>query len=118
LTRNQLRQVTGFFKPLETPQAVRNLVHFELWNADDTPEVGAVIGKFGKRFKLPKDFKIEAETFSKPVGELKNEMYRKYSVQDESITIRAQLVASINTPLSEDPEIYDKFKVCKITCGV
>jgi hypothetical protein len=118
LNRNQLRQVTGFFKPLETPQAVKNLVRFEMWNFNEHPEQGAIIGRYGKKFKLPVSFKPEFENFSRPSIDEQNLKYRKYSVQDESITQRAMLIASINTPLTEDPELYDEFKEDKITCGV
>jgi hypothetical protein len=118
LNRNQLRQVTGFFKPLETPQAVKNLVRFEMWNFNEHPEQGAIIGRYGKKFKLPVSFKPEFENFSRPSIDEQNLKYRKYSVQDESITQRAMLIASINRPLTEDPELYDEFKEDKIACGV
>jgi hypothetical protein len=117
LTRTQLRQVTGFFKPLEIPQAVKNLVHFEMWKPFEHPERGAIIGNYGKKLRMPESYIPKFENFSTPSASETNLTYRYYSVQSEEITnSAAELV--IKHGKQQDLSEQKSLKEDRITCGV
>ena len=96
LTTQQRRELTGFFKALEEPQAVRNLVHFELWESDPyvQPQNGSVIADGGKRIPLLRNFTWNVkENYAVPTVDPTNEAFYCYRKQTEEETEKAKDIA-------------------------
>ena len=120
LTKRQLRQVTGFFKPMDTAQAVKNLVQFELWNPgtmDKLPRRAERISSFGKKASLPRWYYPDIETFWKPDLKGENDIYRDYQPLIPSARKEAaRIVRSVTESVDETPLF--EVRVNRIICGV
>jgi hypothetical protein len=113
LTKAQRRELTGYFKPLVEPQAVRNLVPFEIWKSDAYQHMdsGAIINRFVKRSSLLKGLDIEFDDFSYPDVPTINMEMQNYSRMDESWqTTATELLHCFNAPV-EDHDRFDHAKI-------
>jgi hypothetical protein len=108
LTKRELRQITGYFKPVQDRQAVRNLVRFELWNPEIGvhPTTGAVIGKYGVKETLLRSHVLNFENFTKPTCKYENDTNRLYSKQSRMIQGMAESLYYAHRP--SDPETEEK----------
>jgi hypothetical protein len=103
LTKKQLQQVTGFFKPLESRQSVKNLVRFELWNpeAEKLPKQSATIGKYGIKESLLRSHVPLFEQYMHDNINCKylNNTYRTYSKQSRLIQAAAASIVNAKKPI-------------------
>jgi hypothetical protein len=108
LTKRELRQITGYFKPVQDRQAVRNLVRFELWNPEieSHPEKGAIIGKYGVKESLLRSHIPKFENFSKPTCKYENDTNRLYNKQSRMTQGIAESLYYAHRP--SDPETEEK----------
>jgi hypothetical protein len=120
LTKNQLRQVSGFFKPMETAQAVKNLVQFELWDPDKTDTLlrgASPISSVEHMSALPKWYRPRFETFMKPSSPGMNEIYRVYQpIVPQAHWEAKRIVHSALSSVDETPFI--QVRMNRITCGI
>jgi hypothetical protein len=120
LTRRQLRQVTGFFKPMATAQAVRNLVRFELWNPEDLDKSsrGAfTVHLFGKFNTLPAWYKPRIERFLGVPKEKKNEVLQDYEPLGSAVPKLAAFIVQKNNDYADETPLI-LVRKNRIKCGV
>jgi len=80
LTKNQRRELTGYFKPVQEPQTVRNLIPLEIWKTDAYmhEDAGAVINR-----TLSKD-EDRVDEYDCPTVDTINPQFRRYKLMDPS----------------------------------
>jgi hypothetical protein len=109
----QRKELTGFFKLLEEPQAVKNLVPFELYNGNkfEHPE-DAISRHFGPKETLLRGTAKRFENFSHPQGERINEVFKKYEKMNDDLQIEAKEVHLFSGPMIDDEKPHPIDEAC------
>jgi signal peptidase I len=112
LTKAQRRELTGYFKGLDEPQAVKNLVPFELWQGRKFEHPSNVIVRHVGQNERLIDHEPKFHNFSEPCAELVNKVYRNYERMDEWIQDEAKNLHFVSGDM-RDKE-YEEAKVRRI----
>jgi signal peptidase I len=112
LTKAQRRELTGYFKGLSEPQAVKNLVPFELWQGKkfEHPEEG-IVRQFGPN-EWNLNHKSSFNNFSEPCSEFENNQYRHYEKMNEEICEEAKMLHFLDGDMFDRE--YDNAKISRI----
>jgi hypothetical protein len=109
----QRKELTGFFKLLEEPQAVKNLVPFELHRGDKFEHPEDMVSRhFGPCETLLKKTTLKFENFSRPQGEIQNEVYKKYEKQKVDFQIEAKELHLFSGPLIDEEKPHPIDDAC------
>jgi hypothetical protein len=116
LNKAQRRELTGYFKGLNEPQAVKNLVPFELWQGKkfEHPADG-IVRQIGQSEK-PINYQPEFNNFSEPESEFENNVYRRYERMSEEIIDEAKAMHFLDGEMKD--EEYDRAKVSRIRAKI
>jgi hypothetical protein len=110
LTKIQRKELTGFFKPLEEAQAVKNLIPFELWRGNKFEHPADALSRhFGPTETLLKNIPKQFENFTVPVGKRTNDTFMNYEKQRTDIQDEAKNIHLFSGSMKDEevPECAD-----------